>query len=362
MRIGVDYRSAISSVRGIGYYLKSVISQLAILDKINTYYLYVDHQIAVELPSNFKIVVINCQSLILFEQFYLPRQAKIDRLDLLWYPSNSGPLFLKKNIKLILTIHDLVSLNRKFALSDLQNFNSLKSLVADQYRGFSLKWGLTRINRIISISKYTEAQIFKQLKSGSTQIYNHIHPLVHSKETHILNKLKLKAKDYIYTLTGSSKHKNLPAYLNLFQSGSLGKVLVISGVTDADLIEKHGNEYIIFTGMVTEEEKASLYSNASAFLFLSHHEGFGLPILEAMQFNIPIISSDRDALPEVVGDAGVLVNPDDYEEVKQALLNLGNEDLALLKIRQDKQVSKFSDWMCSAKLHLDLFLREGSRI
>lgn len=362
MIIGIDYRFALNSIRGIGYYIKSVVEELAALDKTNTYYLYVNNDVSIDFPPNFKIVKINCKNLILFEQFYLPRKAKKDKVDVLWYPSNSGPLFLNADIKLIVTIHDLVSLNRKFTIYDLFSFNTIKSLIADKYRGITLKYGLNKINQIIAVSKYTAQQIHYQLKRKARVIYNHIHRFELNNDSQILNALNLQPKNYVYTLTGIAKHKNLATYLKLFKSGVLGKVLVISGVTDKSLMKKHGNQFIVFTGYVSEEEKASLYANASAFLCLSHHEGFGLPILEAMQFHIPIISSDRGALPEIVGDAGLLVNPDDHKQIFQALRNLDHKEFALMREKQEEQISQFSNWSKSAKAHLALFKGKGYEV
>ena len=79
---------------------------------------------------------------------------------------------------------------------------------------------------------------------------------------------------------------------------------------------------IITTGYVPDADLAPLYSNASAFLYLSRYEGFGLPPLEAMQCGTPVIVSSTSSLPEVVGGAGILLSPDDQDGLCQAILNL----------------------------------------
>ena len=79
---------------------------------------------------------------------------------------------------------------------------------------------------------------------------------------------------------------------------------------------------IITTGYVPDADLAPLYSGASAFLYLSRYEGFGLPPLEAMQCGTPVIASNTSSLPEVVGDAGVLLSPDDQDGLCQAIFDL----------------------------------------
>ncbi len=79
---------------------------------------------------------------------------------------------------------------------------------------------------------------------------------------------------------------------------------------------------IITTGYVPDADLGPLYSGASAFLYLSRYEGFGLPPLEAMQCGTPVIVSNTSSLPEVVGDAGILLSPDDQDGLCQAILDL----------------------------------------
>jgi glycosyltransferase involved in cell wall biosynthesis len=83
---------------------------------------------------------------------------------------------------------------------------------------------------------------------------------------------------------------------------------------------------VIFTGYVPDEDLSALYSGAKAFIFPSLQEGFGLPILEAMQCGTPVISSNATSLPEVAGEAAILINPYDKDELSQAMLNLLSDE------------------------------------
>mgnify|MGYP001795143985 CR=1 FL=1 len=78
-------------------------------------------------------------------------------------------------------------------------------------------------------------------------------------------------------------------------------------------------------GYVSHQELAALYRRASIFAFPSLDEGFGMPVLDAMANGVPVITSRRSALPEVAGDAALLVNPEDTDEIAAALLRLGSD-------------------------------------
>ncbi|MBC8153154.1 MAG: glycosyltransferase family 4 protein, partial [Bacteroidetes bacterium] len=114
----------------------------------------------------------------------------------------------------------------------------------------------------------------------------------------------------------------LPNDLNLVLVGTKGWKI------DALLAEVAKNERIrsrlVFTGFVPDADLAPLYAGALAFVYPSLYEGFGLPPLEAMQCGLPVITSNVSSLPEVVGDAALLVPPTDVDALCQALLTVAN--------------------------------------
>jgi len=85
---------------------------------------------------------------------------------------------------------------------------------------------------------------------------------------------------------------------------------------------------IVLTGYVPDDDLAPLYSAAEAFIYLSRYEGFGLPPLEAMQCGTPVITSNTSSLPEVVGDAGILLNPADHDAICQAILDVNRNAIS----------------------------------
>jgi glycosyltransferase involved in cell wall biosynthesis len=86
------------------------------------------------------------------------------------------------------------------------------------------------------------------------------------------------------------------------------------------------SDRIIFTGFVDDEDLATIYSNALAFIYMSLYEGFGLPPLEAMNCGIPVITSNTSSLPEVVGDAGIMLPPSDRDLLCQAMLKIYSQE------------------------------------
>ncbi len=108
---------------------------------------------------------------------------------------------------------------------------------------------------------------------------------------------------------------------------------------------------VILTGFVDDEDLAALYSGAVAFVFPSLYEGFGLPPLEAMQCGIPVIASNTSALPEVVGDAGILVSPSDADALCAAMISLANQPAQReeLSRRSLQQAARFSWERCVAQ-------------
>jgi len=79
---------------------------------------------------------------------------------------------------------------------------------------------------------------------------------------------------------------------------------------------------VILTGYLPDEDLPAIYTGATAFLYLSFYEGFGLPPLEAMRCGVPVVTSNASSLPEVVGDAGILLAPEDEDAVAQAVIDI----------------------------------------
>jgi len=115
-------------------------------------------------------------------------------------------------------------------------------------------------------------------------------------------------------------------------------------------------ERIVLAGYTTPAQLAGWYSRASVFAFPSLDEGFGMPVLEAMAAGTPVITSNRSALPEVAGDAALLVNPEDTDELGRALAEVtGSEDLRRELARRGLERAKTFRWEDAVRRTWELY-------
>ena len=136
----------------------------------------------------------------------------------------------------------------------------------------------------------------------------------------------------------------------------VGKKAWLYGETLRAIEESGVGDQILLTGYVSETDLPALYSGAICFVYPSYFEGFGLPPLEAMKCGAPVIVGNRTSLPEVVGDAGLLVDPFDEAEIASALARLiDNPDLRdKLRVKGLKRADKFN-WHDTARRTLDVY-------
>jgi glycosyltransferase involved in cell wall biosynthesis len=175
--------------------------------------------------------------------------------------------------------------------------------------------------------------------------------------------------DYILGVGSIQPRKNLvrliDSYARLLASRGeerlpklvlVGKKAWLFGETLRAVEDRGLAENIIFTGYVPESDLPALYSGALCFVYPSYFEGFGLPPLEAMQCGTPVITGNRTSLPEVVGDAAIMVDPFDVEEIGAALSQLidSSELRATLRAKGLVHAQKFS-WRETAKLTLGVY-------
>jgi glycosyltransferase involved in cell wall biosynthesis len=152
-----------------------------------------------------------------------------------------------------------------------------------------------------------------------------------------LKQYQIPAQPYLLSLCTLEPRKNLNFLLQCFaqllaQDPSLETNLVLVGVSgwkNNNIFQTVQNNpllksHVIFTGYIPDHDLSAIYSGALAFVYPSLYEGFGLPPLEAMQCGTPVITSNTSSLPEVVGKAGLMINPSSRDDLCQAMLNLIN--------------------------------------
>lgn len=155
--------------------------------------------------------------------------------------------------------------------------------------------------------------------------------------SHQLKQYQILQQPYLLSLCTLEPRKNLSFLLQCFaqlfaQDPNLDLNLVLVGVSgwkNNDIFQTVQNnpllkKHVIFTGYIPDRDLSAIYSGALAFVYPSLYEGFGLPPLEAMQCGTPVITSNTSSLPEVVGDAGIMINPTNSDDLCQAMLDLIN--------------------------------------
>lgn len=246
--------------------------------------------------------------------------------------------FFNKNQ--IITVHDLIPLH-------------FPKLHKKQYLFFRylLPAVLKRVHTIITVSEHTKEQLIEFYNLDSKKIkviYNGI------KHHHYEKRLK---ENYILYVGRSSETKNIKRLIEAFclakKKYNLQEKLYLVGVNSHDIKTKCDD--VIFLGYVENKTLYDLYHKARVFFFPSLYEGFGYPVLEAMQFGTPVITSNIASLPEVVGDAAILINPYNVEEMAEKLYGLINDEFMQQKLIEKglKRAQKFS-WESSVKEHITL--------
>jgi glycosyltransferase involved in cell wall biosynthesis len=156
---------------------------------------------------------------------------------------------------------------------------------------------------------------------------------------------------YFLFVGGTERRKNLGAVLEAFSSIDGFELRVVGANTASPVHDsKREQSGVRWLGHVSEEELVELYRHASALVFPSRYEGFGLPVLEAMARRTPVIASNASSIPEVAGDAAILIDPDDVAGLRDAMRRVG-ADAGLreeLQKRGAEVVSGF-DWDVTAR-------------
>jgi glycosyltransferase involved in cell wall biosynthesis len=173
---------------------------------------------------------------------------------------------------------------------------------------------------------------------------------------------------YFFAFGGSSLRKNTARIVSAYASVAqrLPSSLVLAGLGDdgmrqfclrraAELGIQHR---VLCMGYVSDRDVSCLYRGATAFLYPSLYEGFGLPPLEAMTHGCPVIASDRTSVPEVVGNAAVLVNPEDEQAIAAAMTSMAtDQSLRAMLIARGRERAKRFSWRSTCELTVSVLER-----
>ncbi|MEI7891029.1 MAG: glycosyltransferase family 1 protein [bacterium] len=380
MRIGIDIRCLSDGKRtGVEEYTINLLDNLFELDKKNQYILFLnsyrDSYFDERIFSQYKNVTVKrfkYPNKVLNFCFWYLRWPHVDKMlggvDLFFMP-NINFVGLSKEVKLFLTVHDL----------SYEIFSQTFSLKRKIWHHFVNPCGLCRqADKIIAVSDSSRRDVvsnFKISEQKVSRVYNGISNEMQQLDRNDPKLMEVKEKyhlpfNFIFYLGTVEPRKNIIAIVKAFdQLRLLGNPqlekykLVIAGARGwkVDSIlnaarKAHFTNDIIFTSCITNEDKAAVYTLASLFVYPSFFEGFGLPVLEAMRCGVPVITSNCSALPEVVDQGALMIDPDKPDEIYQAMRDiLLDRDLhAHFKSQGEKQSIRFN-WITSARETLAIF-------
>jgi glycosyltransferase involved in cell wall biosynthesis len=371
MKIGIDLYSFDKPGNnfgvGPGVYAWSILPEIIEQSPNDFFYIFTNRENLEFIPnySNIKIIIdtlpIKYRFLrIIHEQLVIPFWYFYYKIDFVHFFGNNISYILYK--KSILTVLDLMW---KYYLDF-----GIKSLKY-KYVGLTVPISIKISNGVITISNYIAKEIaekrlrskpcFPILLAPGKMVNNPNDPI----SSHIL---ELSKQLYIYSVTTSMPHKNLTVLLNAFNNlvndSNFNCKLIISGQLKGDFklntfkFIKDNNlaNKVFLTGFVSESEKQLLYKNSLMVVYPSLYEGFGLPILEAMYFNTPVIASNAASIPEVGGQACLYFNPKSVQELQDQILMLSsNKNIREELISEGaKQLRKFS-WAKAAKETISVY-------
>jgi glycosyltransferase involved in cell wall biosynthesis len=373
MKIVVNALGPSKVKAGVGNYLLNLISELSLIDKENKYLIFTSsqnmHYYSNE-NSNFNVIDIgfwgrNKLLRIVWEQLILPLQVIDYKADILFSPGFVCPLV--KTSKNVTVIHDMTF----FSHPQVHTF--FKRI----YFPFMIKQAVKRSEKIIAVSKNTKKEIIKftnivEKKIAVTLLAANRFPTSEiTDEKKFLEEKYGIASDYLLFVGMIEPRKNINLIIE-----SLTKIededikLVIvgkKGWMTEELFERikvnNLENKVIFTGFVPDKELSVFYKNARVFLYPSLYEGFGIPVLEAMSQGCPVITSNISSLPEVVGGAAILIDPENPEELADAVNKICKDD----KFREElilkgfENAKKFS-WKKTAQQTLGIFEEIGHKI
>ncbi len=318
MRIAIDARKLHDY--GIGTYVRNLVGQLGRLDNGRDTYVLIcrktDAEFVRSLGPPFEAVVDRAGNYSLLEQFSVPwslRRAKVDLFHAPHYvisPLTACPI--------VVTIHDCIHLRFPQYLPNRRAY---------YYARVMMILAARRARRILTVSQASKDDILRYLDVPASKIeviYNALDerlatPPDEEEVSRVRERFQLRSPFILYT--GNIKpHKNVDRLIEAFailrrRRGDDLKLLIIGEEISRypnlrRLVHRfHLHQHVRFFGFVPEATLRVLYRLAAAFVFPSLYEGFGLPPLEAMASGTPVITSNVSSLPEVVGDAAILIDP-----------------------------------------------------
>ncbi len=377
--IGIDARLYGPVGKGLGRYTQELVDNLLELDRENRYVIFLRRDnfdlLAVD-GVRVRKVLADARWYTLAEQLTLPWLIARERIDLMHFPHFNVPIFCPAAF--VVTIHDLILLN--FPTARASTLGPVLYKIKNAGYRLVISRAVSRAKKIFAVSQFTKDDLVRHFKIDAEKVLVTYEGVADFDKAaagdspeageKLLGRLGIKKKFLLY-VGNAYPHKNLDGLLRIFSElikkrPELQLVLVGKDdyfyerlktlATKLGLWRPDAAGPVVFAGYLPDRELKLLYSLSLAYVFPSFFEGFGLPPLEAMAAGLPVASSDRTSLPEILGPAALYFDPDDREQFLSALERI-SEDQALrfeLVRAGREQVKKYS-WRECARQTLEIY-------
>lgn len=288
--------------------------------------------------SGFRIIKYGFGSSHVWEQISFPFFF-LDKSDyLLLNFTGAGPVAI---LNKIITIHDLAFLENPswYSKSYVMLYKFLTPLSAKTSK------------RILTVSEFSKKEIINKLGVDGEKIkviYNAA-TICNKEDKSILGKVP---ESFLLAVSSIDPKKNLGRLVSVFSKLPDFNLVVVGGwrKTFGEVNVSSIGKNVLFLGRVSDAELTSLYKKATAFVFPSLYEGFGIPPIEAMSYGCPVVASDIEVMHEVCGESAIYVNPTDEDDIRDKILQISNKPLLLSTLcrKGHENIKRFS-WEKSAQ-------------
>jgi len=367
LRIAIDAHSVGTGLGGNESYATNLIEALAEIDSVNSYTLYVTRREALERFSgrwpNVSVRTTLPHTPLIRIPLTLSAELRRKPVDVLHVQFTSPPF---SPCPVVVSIHDLSFEH----LPQTFKWRSRKQL------RITVRRSAREAAQVIALSEYARDDIINTYGVAPEKVSviplaapAHFRPVLDEEQLQRVRQTYGIEGDYILSVGAIQPRKNLSrlvaAYSRLRRArpeGNLPKLVLVGKCawlydeTLRSIKELEVSDSVILTGYVPESDLPALYSGALALVYPSYFEGFGLPPLEAMQCGTAVIVGDKTSLPEVVGDAGVMVDPFDEDDIAAAIEKVINDSNLREQLRvKGLERAKLFNWRKTARQTLAVY-------
>jgi glycosyltransferase involved in cell wall biosynthesis len=292
------------------------------------------------------------------EIVYFGMKDPIPEVDIIWDPTCTGAQYpnrkiLRSDIPWIVTLHGAANLSQPLNYNFKTFTGQVKGFFINSRR--KLMWSIYKykVAHIITVSKYAKEELIRYLdiEPGLISV------IYHGYDDNLFFR-QSGPKEYLLHVSVYQPKKNVDRIIEAYQSIREDKLpfIIICPGYPYPVADK---KILLIDTAVDRKQIAKYMKGAYAFVFPSLHESFGMPLLEAMACGVPLITSNTTACPEIAGNAGILVDPQSAEAVKEAIRTI-LADLPLHDELSKNALGRAKDfsWEKTARLHEELFKRQ----